>query len=133
MSTVLEQAQAELAAAQKKVAALSLVPEEDNYPVRTVLRWHLGGNNLPRVAVKVGPHVWIVTSYAAQITWPALVAQFLTYPLAYFEVAPEDWGDARLAPPPPLATDGLTLTDSAGHTWHRVGNEWVLDTQDGGL
>jgi hypothetical protein len=125
MSTSLDAAQAELAAAQAKVAALSLVPQEDTYPKGTVLRWHNGGRNLPRVATKVAHGQWSVSGYAATIPWVTVVAQFLTYPLEYFDVAPADWSSARLAPPPPVETDGLKVTYQ-GNTWERHGNEWVL-------
>lgn len=130
MSTPLSNAKAELAALQAKVAALSLVPEDDNYEMGTVLRWQPDtprpGDQYTRVAVKVQQNGWHVAGAGQVRLWEDVVRQYLSGPLAYFEVAPEDWSDARLGTPPPIKTNGMVLADDQGNTWDRHGNEWVL-------
>lgn len=134
MSEVMKQAQAQLEAAQRRVAALSVIPEQDDFPVGTIIRWCRADQSRRYVAVKHSATSWHISGLDCGTfrSWEYLARAYFGEPLAYFEVAPDDWTDARRKPPfgeedPPITLRGAyRLTDElTGISWNRVGDEWV--------
>lgn len=124
----LEQAEKELVAATSKVRNLRRVPEKDDYPVDTVLRWVTTANNRYAALKKPGG-MWSVTGRATgyELSWGSLRSIYFKIDLSSFAVATL-WNDDLEDDPPQLKLDphGYELTDvDSGVTWKREGDLWV--------
>lgn len=126
MNEAMERAQREFGAAQKKLEALSKVPEHDTFPAGTVLKWKPAHLSQPYVALK-SSGLWWISGTERGRNWPTLVSAFLTHPLDYL-LKSIDWSDASVQPPEIVTAPPFTA-EATDHRWtltHENGVQWVL-------
>lgn len=133
LDQMIRQTESTIAAQQALLSSLKRLPEKDEFPLGTVLKWDYEKPDKTRIAIKLGSTTWAISGYSGNgyqggISWEYLLVHMKEatriYQVdSYKDITKEE--TVEISVPKMNSRYEVTLVDRAtGMAWHREGDRW---------